>query len=156
MMEMKGPCDECGWAEAGGRQGCRERFEAYLARDYSDPQFFRAHRLLVDAYCLQHPEQYCASAKSLAAHLAGLCWIVEGGAAAAVGPSRLRDWLDGARALDKPEMPVFRGALTIGDLPGEAGPVEWAEAVRRWAEATWAGYAPLHETARRWIAEAKA
>lgn len=56
MMEMKGPCDECGWAEAGGRQGCRERFEAYLARDYSDPQFFRAHRLLVDAYCLQHPE----------------------------------------------------------------------------------------------------
>jgi hypothetical protein len=148
------PCDECGWAGAGGREGCRERFEAFLARDFSDARYFASHRLFVDAYCLQHPERYCASAKSLAAHLAGLGWILEEGAPAAVGPDKLHRWLSGERRLDKPELPAARGALTIGDLPGEAAPAEWANAVRRWAGSIWAAYTPLHATARRWIGEA--
>ncbi|HEX4737381.1 MAG TPA: DUF5946 family protein [Allosphingosinicella sp.] len=149
------PCDQCGWPLAGGRQGCRERFEAFLARDFSDPLFYRVHRMFVDTYCLQHPEDYCASAKSLAAHLAGLCWILEGGAGAAAGPDRLHRWLSGDRRLDKPPLPERRGAMTIGDLPPESGPEEWGEAVRRWAESTWAAYTELHPLARRWMAEAE-
>ncbi|HEY0412777.1 MAG TPA: DUF5946 family protein [Allosphingosinicella sp.] len=151
---MSGACDECGWAEAGGREGCRASFEAFLARDFSDPLYFRTHRMFVDTYCLQHPEQYCASAKSLVAHLAGLCWILEGGAGTAAGPERLRDWLDGARELEKPALPERRGILTLGDLPVESGPAEWADAVRRWAASTWAAYAALHPLARRWRADA--
>ena len=147
-------CDQCGWAEAGGRQGCRERFEAFLARDFSDPLFYRVHRMFVDTYCLQHPDDYCASAKSLAAHLAGLCWILEGGAGTAAGPDRLHRWLSTDRRLDKPKLPERRGAMTIGDLPQASGPGEWEGAVRRWAEATWAAYADLHPVARRWMAEA--
>jgi hypothetical protein len=147
-------CDQCGWRDAGGRQGCRERFEAFLARDFSDPLFFRTHRMFVDTYCLQHPEDFCASAKSLAAHLAGLCWILEGGAGTAVGPDRLRRWLDGARRLDKPELPEMRGAMTIGDLPSEGDAGAWTGAVRAWAESTWAAYADLQPLARQWVAEA--
>jgi Family of unknown function (DUF5946) len=150
-----GACDECGWSEAGGREGCRARFEAFLARDFSDARYFQSHRLLVDAYCLQHPEQFCASAKSLAAHLAGLGWIVEQGAATAVGPEALRRWLSGTPRLDKPPLPERRGATTIGDLPAEAPPAEWGEAVRGWAECIWSAYEPLHPVARRWIEAAR-
>jgi len=148
------PCDQCGWAEAGGRAGCRERFETFLARDFSDPLFYRVHRMVVDTYCLQHPDDYCASAKSLAAHLAGLCWILEGGASTATGPDRLHRWLSGDRRLDKPALPEQRGALTLGDLPRDGDARAWAEAVRRWADSTWAAYAELHAVARAWVAEA--
>ena len=153
-MSNAEPCDQCGWAEAGGRAGCRARFEAFLARDFSDALFFRSHRMFVDAYCLQHPEDHCASAKSLAAHLAGLCWILEGGASRATGPDRLHRWLSGDRRLDKPALPEHRGAITLGDLPEESDARAWAEAVRCWAESTWAAYAELHPVARRWMAEA--
>lgn len=154
--EVAAACDECAWAEAGGREGCRARFEALIARDFSDPLYFGTHRLLVDAYCLQHPEQYCASGKSLAAHLAGLGWILEEGAAAAVGPEALRRWLSGDRRIDKPSLPETRGELTIGDLPEAAAPAQWAAEVRRWAESVWAAYGALHDLARDWIAEAGA
>ena len=149
-------CDECGWRGARNREECRKRFEEYLARDFSDPLFFRAHRMFVDTYCLQHPDQYCVSAKSLAAHLVGLCWVLEGGARTAVGPDRLRAWLSGNRQLDKPDLPDVKGSLTLGDLPAGGDAAAWAEAVRRWGESTWAAYAPLHDLARRWMASAAA
>jgi hypothetical protein len=50
-----------------------------LARDFTDAAYFRVHRMIVDTYCLQHPDRYCVSAKSLAAHLTGLCWLIEHG-----------------------------------------------------------------------------
>lgn len=153
-MEGNEPCDQCGWREAGGRAGCRARFEEFLARDFSDPLFFRTHRMFVDTYCLQHPEDFCASAKSLAAHLAGLCWILEGGAGTATGPEPLRRWLSGERRLDKPALPEQRGALTIGDLPEDGDAAAWGEAVRRWAESTWAAYAGLHDIAHAWVGQA--
>lgn len=69
-------CAECGLLIDGGTDGCHLVFEAFLARDFSNPLFFGMHRMLVDTYCLQHPGRYCASAKSLAAHLAGLHWLI--------------------------------------------------------------------------------
>lgn len=145
-------CSGCGWA--GGGAECRARFDACIARDFSDSRFFAVHRMLVDAYCLQHPDDFCRSAKSLAAHLAGLCWILEEGAGAAHGPKRLRDWLDGPVKLDKPPLPVSRGEVVLADLPTEAPPEQWSAAVRRWADAVWNAYAPLHAVARTWVAAA--
>ena len=147
-------CDECGWPEAGGRAGCRERFDLFLARDFSDALYFRSHRLFVDAYSLQHPDQFCRSAKSLTAHLAGLGAIVEAGASSAVGTGALRSWLNGRTGLVKPALPAARGATTIGDLPADADPAAWAEAVRGWAESVWQAYAELHPLARDWLAQA--
>jgi hypothetical protein len=148
------PCDECGWAAAGGRSGCRARFDALLVRDFSDARYFGTHRLFVDTYCLQHPDQFCRSAKSLAAHLVGLCWILEGGASAAVGPDRLHRWLNGPRQIGKPALPERRGTVTIGDLPADAEPDAWAAAVRRWAASTWEAHSALQPEARAWLAQA--
>ena len=144
-------CHGCGWQVEGGAAGCRSRFEEALARDFSDPFYFRSHRMFVDTYCLQHPDEYCASAKSLAAHLVGLCAILESSASSAAGSAKLQQWLNGARDLGKPQMPDRRGSITIGDLPFDADPTAWAEAVHRWAEETWRAYAPLHPVAREWL-----
>jgi len=148
------PCEHCGFLVERGAAGCRETFERLVGRDFSDVRYFRMHRMLVDTYALQHPAQYGRSAKSLAAHLVGLCWMVEGGGDPARGHDALRRWLDGARSLEHPEPPVRRGALTIGDLLGAQDPREHGAAVERWARSTWAAYAPLHALARAWMAAA--
>lgn len=144
-------CSGCGWTVEGGTDGCRDRFNQLLARDFSDARFFRKHRLFVDTYCLQHPDEYCASAKSLAAHLSGLCAIMEKGASPAAGPPSLHRWLSGPRELTKPPLPRSRGAMTIGDLPETHDPAEWDAAVQKWAEQTWAAYTSVHDTAREWL-----
>jgi len=46
-------------------------------RASTDPFYARLHRLAVDAYALQHPDEYCRSAKSLAAHLTGACAAID-------------------------------------------------------------------------------
>ena len=148
-------CGGCGRAIAGGTAGCRARFEALLARDFSDARFFGVHRLFVDCYCLQHPDEFCVSAKSLAAHLVGLAAIVEGESSPATGSADLRNWLDGNRALAKPALPAGRGAMTLADLEGIDEPGPWREAVSRWAASIWAAYAPLHGLAREWLAQAR-
>ena len=149
-------CDECGRSIEGGREGCRAQFGHYTARDFSDALFFRSHRLYVDCYTLQHPEQYCVSAKSLAAHLGGLCAILEYGASAATGSPALHRWLDGnLDALSKPKLPANKGALTLADLPQTDDPEVWAEAMRKWALAVWAAYEPLQPLARQWVEAAK-
>jgi hypothetical protein len=149
-------CSGCGWRVEGGTEGCRTKFETWLARDYGDAGFFAVHRMFVDTYCLQHPDDFCASAKSLAAHLVGLCLILEEGASAATGATFLRDWLDGARQLDKPALPAERGRTVLADLAGITEPSAWRHAVRRWADSTWDAYADLQPLARRWAAEARA
>jgi hypothetical protein len=154
LMEEQA-CEGCGRVVEGGTAGCRARFEALLARDFSDTRFFGVHRMFVDCYCLQHPDDYCASAKSLAAHLVGLAQILDEAASPATGSPDLRSWLDGNCKLDKPAVPAIRGAVTLGDLDGIEEPAAWREAVRGWAESTWEAYRELHPVARRWAAEAE-
>jgi hypothetical protein len=139
---------------ADGREGCRSAFDALVGRDFSDARYFATHRLFVDTYSLQHPDEFCRSAKSLCAHLTGLCWVLEGGAGTAIGPKQLHRWLDGNRVLEKPPVPAERGAITLGDLPIEAEPAIWAAALRAWAESTWAAWGPLHDLARDWLRQA--
>lgn len=147
-------CGGCGRLVDGGTEGCQARYEALLARDYEEPAFFAVHRMFVDTYSLQHPDRYCRSGKSLAAHLVGLGQILEEGISAASGGAALRDWLDGARKLDKPPLPEARGEVTLGDVERIDEPGAWRVAVQAWAVSTWRAYAELHPLARRWAKEA--
>jgi hypothetical protein len=150
-------CSGCGRPVPGGTAGCRAAFDELVGRDFADARFFASHRLFVDIYSLQHPDQFCRSAKSLAAHFCGLCLILEEGASAATGAAALRAWLDGPRALAKPAvLPADRGAITIADVAGIEEPAAWRAALDRWAASTWAAWRDLHEVARTWVAEAMA
>jgi hypothetical protein len=140
----------------GGTAGCQGIFDGLLARDFSDVAYFRVHRMLVDTYCLQHPDRYCVSAKSLAAHLTGLCWLLEHGGNRAIGSEPLRRWLNGTPRIEKPEAPSFRGSLTVADVREAADPEAHARAVELWARSTWEAYSSLHALARHWIQQALA
>lgn len=111
------------------------------------------HRLMVDTYCLQHPDRYCISGKSLAAHLTGAYWQAELGGGRA-GLDRLQRWLNGPRELPRPEVPTQRGSITALDVVKRVADSDWRPAIEEWARATLIAYAPLHLLAGEWITAA--
>jgi len=145
------PCSGCGLAIAGGTEACRALFDASLARDALDVRFGRYHRLVVDIYALQHPDPFCLSAKSLMAHLTGLCAEIDHPRHPTLLCS-LQQALSGSPKLVKPPLPEPRGALTIADVQDVPDPEAYGDAVARWGAATWQAYAPLHGVARAFVA----
>lgn len=143
-------CDECGVRTAEGEPDCAGLFGLMTARHFEQPALYvRFHRLAVDAYCVQH-SPYVKSAKSLAAHLCGLCITFEqGGDDHAM--RRLQQWLNANRALQKPEVPRVRGELKIDHLNGIADPAAYGRAIQEWARSAWDAYRDLHSIAREWI-----
>jgi hypothetical protein len=125
----------------------RIREAAELATNYA------ATRLTIDVYCLQHPDRYCVSAKSLAAHLTGVGWALERGGDES-GLRALQRWLNGKVELSKPPVPRLRGKVTIADLAGVEGSAAYAAGAESWARSTWAAYSSLHDVARDWIDQA--
>jgi hypothetical protein len=125
-----------------------------LALHFTQPAYFGVHRLFVDVYCLQHPERYCVSFKSLSAHLAHLCWTLEFGGTRAVPSEAIRLWVERHPDLEKPSIPLFRGAVTIDAVHRAKLPSDHHAAVQEWARATWDAYAELHAKAREWVAAA--
>lgn len=145
-------CPECGLRTASGEPDCNSLRDALLARDFEQPAlYWRFHRLAVDAYCVQH-SAYVKSAKSLAAHLCGLCVAFEHGNNADA-LTKLNRWLSTNPELRKPDLPVFRGALTIADAYGIVDSVEYGRAVTAWARSTWDAYLDLQPIARDWLAQ---
>jgi Family of unknown function (DUF5946) len=151
--ETDAKCSGCGLLTAGGKVGCRAIFDELLAREWNDPTSYRCHRMFVDAYCLQHPDEFCASAKSFAAHLTGLCAAVEHKSHPSVLKAVNR-WLSSGPGITKPQLPAFRGALTIAEVQAEQDLFPIAQAVDRWARTTWQAYAEHHGQARAWIEQA--
>jgi len=125
-------------------------FDELNARAWASPVRAAVHSLAVDAYAMQHVEEYGRSAKSYAAHLLGLLCGVEHPGDRQLYWSIAR-WLDGPKSIEKPSLLVDRGRLTIADvrLSEDAA---YAAAVRPWAAAVWEAYNAQHPQARQWFA----
>lgn len=149
-------CEACG-AAVPGVNGCRALFDELLAREFGDYRYARSHRLTVDCYSLQHPEQYMRSAKSFVAHLTGMCAAMETGDAASVNQSVQR-WLNGPKAIERPpDVPAGRrGDLTIVHVHDATTPDDYVRRVREWARSTWVAWSIHHGLARDWISLARA
>jgi hypothetical protein len=133
---------------AGGVTGCQELFDQLSARTLEGLDVpYPVRRLAVDCYCLQHPDRYCVSAKSLAAHLTGACWALEFGGGEQ-GLKALQSWLNGRVPLTKPGLPSSFGDVTVADVTRAAGVAKGVEA---WARSTWESYSELHAIARDWV-----
>ena len=144
-------CEGCGLRIAGGIAGCQAMFDEFRAREMSElAPSYASTRLTVDVYCLQHPDRYCVSAKSLAAHLTGVGWAVERGGGE-WGLRRLQRWLDTGPKLEKPALPAGHGALTIADIASIKDTDDYVAGLDRWARSTWAAYSELHDVAGGWI-----
>jgi hypothetical protein len=147
-------CEGCGLLIEGGTAGCQALFDEFRVREAAElAATYAATRLTIDVYCLQHPDRYCVSAKSLAAHLTGVGWALERGADES-GLRALQRWLNGRVELVKQPVPAFRGELTIAEVAGVHDRTAYVAAVERWAASTWAAYSSLHEVARTWIDQA--
>lgn len=147
-------CPECG-AVVCGRAACQELFDDVLALEFGDYRYAREHRLMVDAYSLQHPDEYMRSAKSYAAHLTGMYAAFE--LKAPVEANRaVQRWLSGPTALQRPDSPGRgqRGVLTIVHVHGAKKPEDHVLRVREWARSTWEAWRSYHSLARHWIDEA--
>jgi hypothetical protein len=149
------PCTGCGILAPEGTRGCRAMFDELAIRQWYSPLAYPVRRMMVDTYALQHPDEFCASAKSFAAHWTGLCAALEH----AGHPNLLRvllEWLDAQPALVKPQLPAQRGRVTIVDTY-QASCVEEVHATAdRWARSVWQAYEGLQPQARTWVAEALA
>jgi hypothetical protein len=144
-------CVECGMRAALGQPNCAALRDALLARDFEQPvRYWKHHRLAVDAYCVQH-SPYVKSFKSLAAHLCGLCVALEQNNDSNK-LTQLQHWLSTNPILSKPELPAFRGALTIADVSRIDDPVRYGQAVEAWARSAWEAYEKLQPAARQWLA----
>ena len=108
---------------------------------------YPVRRLAVDCYCLQHPDRYCVSAKSLAAHLTGACWALEFGGGGQ-GLKALQSWLNGRVPLAKPALPSSFGEVTVAEVNASR---ELVQAVDAWARSAWGAYSDLHDLARGWV-----
>lgn len=137
---------------SGGRTGCQSAFDQLSAQAWSSPIRGAVHNLVVDAYALQHPEEYGRSAKSYAAHLLGLCCGVEHPGDQKLYWSIAR-WLDGPKTVGKPALLTSRGLLTVADVSRSADDFAYPDSVRAWARAVWDAYANQHAQAHQWLAE---
>lgn len=145
-------CSGCGLIVEGGVEGCQAIFDDESAREYADIRFAARRRMVVDTYCLQHPERYCASATSLAAHLTGLCIAMEHRGREEELNAAIQRWLSRRPELEKPPLPETRGPLTIAAVRAATDLTDHRAAVDGWARGTWDAYAALHPVARAWVA----
>jgi hypothetical protein len=145
-------CEACGAVASEGRKGCQTLFDQILAREFGDYRFGRLHRLTMDTYSLQHPEQYMRSGKSFVAHLTGMWAAFEGGDVVALNRAVQR-WLDGPKVIERPEEPPprNRGELTIVYLDGTTDAADHIKRVQEWARSTWSAWSAYHDLARQWI-----
>lgn len=150
------PCPECGAAVAGGQAACHRAFDRLTARSLSSSAYARGHRLVVDSFCMQHVLPYARSAKSYAAHLAGLCCGIEHGGDIQTHAA-LQRWLSGSipRGVDRPSPPVARGAMTVHDVAAVARSAQYLTTVEAWGRLVWDAYAEQQEMARQWVALAQ-
>jgi len=147
-------CQDCGLHSAPDEPSCAEIRDLLLARDFEQPvPYWRYHRLAIDAYCVQHA-CYVESAKSLAAHLCGLCIALEMGNDEAAMRA-VQQWLSMNPDLDKPALPTARGLLTIKHVHGLVDPIEYGAAVQEWARSAWNAYFDLHLIAREWLSRSR-
>ena len=147
-------CSGCDLRIDGADAACQGLFDAFRVREAADlAPSYAFSRLTIDTYCLQHPDRYCVSAKSLAAHLTGVAWVMDRGISEG-GLRVMQRWLNGRVDLVKPAVPASRGTLTIGDVHQVADRAAYMAAVTRWARSTWEAYALLQVIARAWIEQA--
>ncbi|HTX90432.1 MAG TPA: DUF5946 family protein [Anaerolineales bacterium] len=143
-----GSCPDCGAPGVDGREGCQALFDETFGPAH--PELAAVRDLAFDAYCMQHLERYCRSAKSYAAHLTRLCCGLE-----YRGEPRLytaiQKWLNGSVLLEKPALLPFLGKLTIADAPAVGTAEARREFARVWAESVWAAYASRHGLAHGWL-----
>jgi Family of unknown function (DUF5946) len=141
-------CPYCSANHIGGLEGCQAMYYQ-VALNTNLPLTSGLGRSIFDAYCLQHPEVYCKSAKSYAAHLAFLyCWIAHPGRQEVL--EAIHRGLNGPFKVEKAFVPEVgkRGTLTILHLKRATSLDAIETRATQWINNVWSAYAELHTQAK--------
>jgi hypothetical protein len=133
--------------------GCWRIYTELLAREYTDREYYRVHRLSVDTYAVQHPGRKSPQTiQSATVHLARLYVLIERNWPI----ERANDVMTRFAGRDKSQMfwldpPASRGNVTVADVARAAGAAQHAELVWKWARSAWEAWSPHHAQIRVWV-----
>ena len=136
-------------AYIGASPGCWAAWGAFQARSFASPAIAAVQPLAVDVYAVQHPGLAERRAiQSVWVHLVSLCLILERGRSPADGIRAKQRLLAGERSFARLEPPPPRYTMTVLDIAAVADPDAVPDAVRRWADVTWAAWRAHHAAVR--------
>ncbi len=131
--------------------GCWRRYGEVLAAQYASPPRMAFQQLVVDAYAVQHPGgEDPRAVQSVAIHLMTLGMFIEQDTDPALGTRLHR------RMLQRPvfyrlDPPAARGALTVLDVPLNAGADQVRLHAYAWGQEAWRAWETHHATVRGWL-----
>lgn len=119
--------------------GCWAKFNEVLTREYSDPQYWKAHRWTVDAYCAQHASGTDRrQVQSVAVHLVALYLGLE----QHLDSEKIAHKMDTLIKRNKNRFPVlekpsFNGTLNVTSLLCATSAEEHYALSLEWAKSVW-------------------
>jgi hypothetical protein len=158
---MKTKCNGCG-VELENIEGetdpyqcstaaCWTTYNQLMAKEFSGPEYFVAHRLTVDAYMTQHPSNISrASVQSIWVHLIALYLTLEKQMssqfvsrvmAKITAPKIQFEWLT------PPDPNTYK--IRVKDLMQENTPEEYTELAIEWAKDVWNAWNEHHTKIRQ-------
>ncbi len=154
-----GVCLECGANFPKTHPSCLHLFEKVIVVLSELPNHRVELRMAMDAYALQHSEQFCPHQRSIAIHLMGLCWGVEWKGEIRIAKA-MQKWLE--HRSDMPQIPPpfispFQDIMTVEEVWKliEAQKLEDVpKKVHMWANTVWMSWSEQHQHVRQWISSA--
>lgn len=132
--------------------GCWATYGEVLAREYSNPSYFRYHRLTVDAYALQHPGTPSLQAiQSIALHLCSLYTIFECGSEMSAATNLMKRMSKYKTNFSWLEPPKILGSITVRKVWESEGADAHLYEVQEWAKSTWLAWEKHHSQVRTWV-----
>lgn len=133
---------------------CWARYGDILAREYSDTDYWRAHRLLTDAYCGHHSVGEDRRARqSLYIHLGALWLHYERRTPEQDIVSFLRRGAKSGHDFPHLEMPAASHAVRIDAIHAASDAAEHGAAVQNYARAVFDAWSPHHAVFANFVAE---
>ncbi len=132
--------------------GCWAAYGEVLMREYSDPAYYRIHRLTVDAYAVQHPGRPSPQTiQSAAVHLISLCLVLEHNVDVQRATRAIQTAVKTKGRFAWLTPPASLGSVTVADVRAANNAEELAKVVRAWAESAWTAWSPHHAVIRNWL-----
>ena len=131
--------------------GCWAAYGELLAKSYGEFNFPPAHRIIVDAYAVQHPgEKNDQAVHSVALHLIRLFNIFEIGYENEKANGIMSRSTQFKGIFTRLEPPSFLGGITAVDVAKAITFSEYQRIVNDWGLCAWRAWEIHHEIIRKW------
>lgn len=138
-------CDGPTHAYMTSSPGCWKVFGDVLAKEYSDQEYWKVHRLTVDSYACQHGGDTSRAIQSVNVHLCALYLAIERKLPFAAFSPQMKKVITKFKsqfvALDPPD---WQGVMKVTDVSKAKDAAEHCLLVQKWAEEVWQAWEHEH------------